>query len=509
MAKFNTPVSADKSTRKTINLAGGEAFAQTAKLEFVSLLLTSFVQDQFYRSEKKTIETLRKLIASVADKSFLAKAAIYARTEFGMRSISHLVAGELAKTVKGEAWSQKFFERVVYRPDDITEILAYYIGAYGKPVPNALKKGLGKAFGKFDGYQLAKYRGDGKEINLMDAVNLCHPKPTEKNREALALLMKDELRSTETWESKLTQAGQAAKVEGATEDEKLELKKDAWASLITERKIGYFALLRNLRNLLEAFDGEEREATGGIVGKALSTIGLGATSRTTLDLALDMLTDEKLIKKSLVLPFRFLTALDELEKTSFEGTQKAIIALNRAVDISLSNVPQFEGKTLVVLDVSGSMQGRPSSIGALFSAILMKSNRADFITFSDTAEYRTMNLTDSTLTMAKSIRFAAGGTNFQAIFETAKKAYERVVILSDMQGWIGHHAPVKQFEEYKARTKSSPRIYSFDLAGHGSMQFPEKDVYCIAGFSDKVFEMMKLLEQDRDALIHTIEQVAL
>ncbi len=183
------------------------------------------------------------------------------------------------------------------------------------------------------------------------------------------------------------------------------------------------------------------------------------------------------------------------------------------MDISLCNVPKFYGKTLIVLDVSGSMQEHgeksPHVIGAMFSAVLLKSNDCDFITFSDKASYKNVNTSDSTITIINSIKFASGGTNFNSIFETANKKYDRIIILSDMQGWIGHYSPVKYFEAYKKRTESNPLIYSFDLKGYGTMQFPEKNVFCIAGFSDKTFEVMSLLEKDKKALMHEIEKIEL
>ena len=140
MGKFNA-VKQTKST-KTVNLAGGEAYAQSAELELVSILLTSFVQDQFYKSAGDTMKTLANLLNKV-DPKFAAKAAIYARNEFGMRSITHVLAVEVAKYISGKEWGKKFFSEVVRRPDDMTEIVAYYFGKNkGKALPNSLKKVL-------------------------------------------------------------------------------------------------------------------------------------------------------------------------------------------------------------------------------------------------------------------------------------------------------------------------------------------------------------------------------
>lgn len=472
--RFNT---ATVDPTKTTNLAGGEAFQQDKRLEFVSILLTNFVKDTYYRKGDDTISRIVELIGTIPDKRFLAKAAIYARQKYGMRTVSHIVAGELAKTVKGEAWTKRFLQKVVHRPDDMMEILAYYRGGNTKtPDPNCIRKGFAAVLEGLDEYQLAKYKGEGKQVNIYDLVNVCHPKATP----SLSKLMKGELKPAETWESKLTIAGQQAE----TDEGKAELKKEAWAELIKDHRLGYFAALRNARNILEQ-------------------------APESVDKLCAILTDERAIKKSLVLPFRFVTAVDEILKTNYDGTRKVLVALSDAIDKSVANVPKFDGKTLVVLDCSGSMQGDPAKIGSLFAAVLVKSNDAELMLFADRAAYKTVNPLDTTATIANSIKFASGGTNFHSIFQTTNKQYERIIILSDMQGWVGYNTPALEFKSYRQRYNCQPKVYSFDLQNYGTMQFPEKDVYCLAGWSDKVFDIMKMLETDRQALIHEIEAISL
>lgn len=473
MSRFNQTT----TPTKIVNLAGGDAYKQSPELELVSILLTSFANESFYKSANETFETLKEMI-SKCNKEFVAKAAIYARTHFGMRSITHVTASELAKYISGEQWAKDFYSAIVYRPDDMMEILSYHTAKNGK-VPNSIKKGFAKAFDKFDKYALAKYRGEGKGYKLIDVVNLVHPIPVEKNKDAISALVKGELKSFDTWETELSKAGQIA----TNEEEKADLKKDVWIKLIRENKLGYFALLRNLRNIIEQAPEVIKEA-------------------------LEQLVNEAAIKKSLVLPFRFLTAFEEIQKLN-DGKiiRDVLMALNKAVDIAVSNVPVFDGDSLVVLDVSGSMAGKPAEIGSLFASVLIKSNNADFMVFSDNSQYRNVNPMDSTITIASSIRFASGGTNFRSIFETTNKKYDRVFILSDMQGWIGHETPTREFNEYKQATGANPFIYSFDLKGYGSMQFPEKNVICIAGFSEKVFDIIKLTETDKNALLNTIKAV--
>ena len=485
MAKFNRKV---VNPTLTTNLAGGEAFQESPELHFVSTLLTSFVEDQFYKKASESLKTVRSLIDVIPDKMFVAKAAIYARNEFGMRSISHVVAGEIAKKVKGIDWTKRFFNAVVRRPDDMMEILAYYLVNYGKPVPNSLKKGLAAAFDKFDAYQLSKYRGESKAVSLVDVVNLVHPKPIASNASALKQLVADALKSTETWEAKLSSAGQLAR----TEVEKEELKEQAWTSLIKEKKLGYLALLKNLRNIVEQ-------------------------APEVLDDALAMLIDPALIGKSLVLPFRYGTAYKEMETSVTKASTKAEIAmfekikgaLATAASTSLSNIPDLLGKTLVALDVSGSMEGRPFDIGAMFSVALKCKMNADLIIFSNSAKYISLPKTEDIFENIEFIRKHSefSGTNFHSVFKTAKYAYDRIIILSDMQAWMGYNTPKTSFNEYKKATGCSPLIYTFDLAGHGTLQFPEPKVYALAGWSDKVFDIMKILETDRQALINTINAV--
>lgn len=483
MSKFNQTVVKPKT--KTTNHAGGQAYKESNELALVSLLLTSFVNDQFYRSSNQSLDDLKKHIKSIPNKEFIAKSAIFARDEFGMRSITHALAGELASELSGKEWGKNFYDKVVSRVDDMSEILSYYLAnktdKKNPKFPNALKKGFAKAFDKFDEYQLAKYKGENKEVKLVDIVNLVHPVPTTRNKMALNALVNDSLKNTKTWEAMLSQAGQQA----SNEEELGQLKADAWIELVSTRKIGYFALLRNLRN---------------IINQAPSAVPA----------ACDMLTDEVMISRSKVLPFRFATAYEEISKLgSSTEVRKVLVAINQALDISACNVPKFDGETLVVIDVSGSMGGRPSEIASLFGAMIAKANQCDVMTFATSANYKQYNPMDSIITIRNSFRFSGGGTNFQDIFKKANKAYKRVIILSDMQGWIGHRTPTREFNEYKNKFSCNPYVYSWDLQGLGTLQLPEKNVFALAGFSDKVFQIMSLLEQDKKALFNRINQIQL
>lgn len=478
--KFNTSLRT-RAPAPTRNLAGGEAYALDAKTELATLLLTCFLKDQFYRSADASAQRIRELVAALPDKRFAAQAALHARLEAGMRSVSHLVAAEIAHQVKGGEWTARFFDRVIHRVDDVLEVLSCYLTLHGRPIPNALKKGLGRALARSDAYQLAKYRHERASLKLVDAVNLLHPPHTE----ALRSLVRGTLSAADTWETRLTQAGQSG-----DDQHRSKKRAAAWRELVGSRRIGYFALLRNLRNILAEAPDLHHEVIA-------------------------LLTDEALIRRSLVLPFRFRTALKAVaEADQLPGRQDLMAALSVAVDLSLANAPRFPGRTLVAVDSSGSMQGQPIEIASLFAAVLYKAARGrdvDLMLFSDSADYAAFDAADATLTLADRIQGRArfAGTNFHAILERASRPYDRIIILSDMQGWMGRHAPVKPFEAYCARHACRPKIFSFDLAGHGTVQFPQRDVFCLAGFSDQSLGTLRLLDEDKQALIHRIEQIDL
>lgn len=67
MAKFSIlPFLSRKATvPNTVNYESGRAFIQTAELELVSIMLTTFLEDEFYRTEKQTTARIRELIGKV------------------------------------------------------------------------------------------------------------------------------------------------------------------------------------------------------------------------------------------------------------------------------------------------------------------------------------------------------------------------------------------------------------------------------------------------------------
>lgn len=471
MSKFNA---LKEPSTHTKNRAGGCSYLLSSKMKLVTLLLSSLCSDTFYRSEQQLYAELEKYMEEVKDAEFVAKALIYARTVFGMRSITHAGAAIYAKLYGNFPCSRSFYKGVIKRPDDITEILAYYFKILNnKSLCKSMQKGLSMAFDKFDNYQLLKYCGKNKNITLKDSICILHPTPIERNSKALSDIINGTAHKINTWDSDVREVF-----------EKGGDMKQVWRNLVFKENTEYMALLRNLRNILEQGDTE------------------------TQQLALKKLVDKDHIKKSMVFPFRFLSAYKTIADNKFRK------AIDKALNISLDNVPNFDGKTAILLDVSGSMEGRPLDIGSMFAACLFKKLDSDIITFTTVARKRTdLNPCDSIMTLTDELcRSSFGGTDFACAFSKLQECYDRIIVLSDMQSWYSSqygYTTNQCFKDYKKRYNPNCKLYTFDLAGLSTSEFPENNVYLLTGFSDKILDIMSQVDEDPKALLNAIDSIQL
>lgn len=488
---------------------GGVSYAQPAKEELAFSLVTSFIDSSYYEKDKKRISRVRALVKKIVEKdpAFLAKLAVITRKEFHMRSAFHVLMGEFARAHRGDNLVRLALALGVERPDDISEIMAYL----KKPIPNAVKKGAAEALRKFDGYQLAKYRGSGRDFSLADVFNLIHPSPkglTLKDRRAWKELMADDLRSKQTWETEISAAGKDNK------DTK-KSKKAAWQKLVQSEKIGYMALLRNLRNIVELCDAK------------------------TIRLAAKRIADPEEVRRSKQLPFRFLSAWIELNKISkgspdglrLEKGNPAVDSLcdavANAIEASVENIPLLEGTTVILSDNSGSMRGDYGG-GSLVSAMSTRSTadianlfallawlRADNTyvgLFGDTLREPMLDRDKSIFENFETVNEVASGVGgateagvfiaFEKLIKTKQKV-DRIVIFSDQQigrgcGWYDMrgrrgNSLNELFNEYR-KINPDVMVYSIDLRGYGDNVFQDNAIK-LGGWSEKIFELMHMVER--------------
>jgi len=473
MAKFNSTAST-----RTVNHEGHVAYAMQPRIKLITQVLCSFFNEaKFYQpDDKPMIETLKSVIKQ--DPQFVSNLAVFARRVFNMRSVSHVLTGFLANVPEGKPYVRRTVEGVTLRGDDATEILSFYLSEFGKPIPNSLRRALKEVFATFDAYTLAKYKGEGHTVKMRDLLRICRPHPdTEEQSSMWKQLLDGTLPTPLTWESELSARGN---------------NKETWEELIDSGKIGYMAILRNLRSIVQA-------------------------DPSNLDKVLQKISDPEAVRHSRQLPFRFLSAYKNLPANA---GKKVTDALENAVAAACENVPKLPGRTVIAVDVSGSMSLNVSAkseircceIGMMLGMIANHiCDDAIFYTFNNRISQKQIpsaGILYSTVHEA----MASGGTNMYLPFEqmlTDKIRCDRIIIISDNEcnSPLQFRQPVQVLaDQYRKESGNNIWVHAIDLAGYGTQQFSGPKTNIIAGWSEKVFDFILLAEQGEDRIEKTIAE---
>lgn len=498
----------NRQNKVNVNHEGAKAYMMTPELELYSAVVTTGLDNSFYESGSDRLERIKNLIA-ICNAEFVAKLAVYARTEMHLRSIPMVLSVELAKQASGNDTVSKTVGNVIQRADEITELLSYYQIANQRTETKKLnrlskqvQKGLAVSFNKFDEYQFAKYNR-ATDVKLKDALFLVHPKAKDEAQQAIFnKIASNTLATPYTWETELSELG---KTKYTNAEEKKRAVATKWGELIESRKVGYMALMRNLRNIIEA-----------------------EVSAKHIQMVCDYIANEKAVMGSKQLPFRFLSAYREIKELKSGYTSAVLNALEDAVMHSAKNIKGFGYDTSVVIaaDVSGSMQQPVSAkskvqlydIG-LMLAMLLQSQCKNVITgmFGDT--WKVINMPQRNV-LANVMEFyrregeVGYSTNGYLVLEDLierKKKVDKVMLFTDVQMYNTKgmfHSFEKSWMRYKAIAPNA-KLYLFDLAGHGAQPLDIRlnDVYLIAGWSDKIFNVLFSMEDAGNALtkINSIE----
>ena len=333
--KFNISL---RRKRPALNYEREKAYVLTPEMELYTAVVTTALSDKFYEGSVDRLERIRVLIL-MCDPLFVARLAVYAREVLHLRSIPLVLAVELARVHRGDNLVSRLTSRVIQRADEITEMLALYGQAnkrQGRKQLNRLSKqvqyGLATAFNKFDEYQFAKYNRPA-QVKLRDALFLVHPRAKDDLQQTLFnKIVEDRLETPYTWEVELSALGQLRYV---SQEVRLSAFTEKWEELIFSKRLGYMAVLRNLRNILEA------------------DVCVEAIERVCAYIA-----DPIAVAKSKQLPFRFLSAWREVKTVKHGYASRILEALEKAVQCSAANIAGYDENTSVIIaaDVSGSMQ---------------------------------------------------------------------------------------------------------------------------------------------------------
>ena len=353
-----------------------------------SVLACLLWESQFYEDGVEIAGRIRELVPKV-EAAKVAALAIEAREAMKLRHAPLYLVREMARHASHRVLVSETLARVIQRADELAEFVAIYWAEGRDPLSGQVKKGLAAAFPKFDEYALAKYDRAGA-VRLRDVLFLCHARPRDEAQAALwKRLIDGELATPDTWEVALSAGGD---------------KRSSWERLLAERRLGALALLRNLRNMKDAGVSEDL-----VLG------GLAA------------------MKTERVLPFRFLAAARYAPQWEE--------ALEQAMFRSVEAREKLAGRTVLLVDVSGSMtaalSGRSEMLrtdAAYGLAVLLReiAEEASVYTFSDTLK-RVPARRGFALRDAMDQSQPHSGTQLGAALEKLDERYDRLIVITDEQ----------------------------------------------------------------------------
>lgn len=353
------------------------------------VLANMLFEDQFYIDGKSSAELLAQAVKAV-DPAVATQVAKDARERYKLRHVPLLVTRELLRngSIKGEDVAE-----VIQRPDEMGELLALYNAEKRQPLSAQLKKGLRLAFGKFSEYQLAKFDKNSAAYRIRDVMFMVRPKPQdEAQAELFKRIAEDKMTTPDTWETQLSAGAD---------------KKETFERLMEEKKLGALAFLRNLRNMVDS-------------GVSESTIRAYARN----------------VDVTKVLPFRYIAAARIVPR--FEDMLEDMMIR------SLATMEKIKGKTVLMVDVSGSMFGTKVSSksdldrfdAAAALAVMCRElcEEVEIYSFSDrearVAPRRGFALVEA-IRDSQSIGGTQMGKSLKAI--DAQTTYDRVICFTDEQ----------------------------------------------------------------------------
>lgn len=435
MARVNTPAlkvhTHEGAVAKHIN--NEQALRRT-------LMACMLWENTFYEDGQEVAARIEQVFRHVAPAK-VATIAVEARTQMKLRHAPLLLVDLMASEPAHKAFVADTLAQVIQRPDELAEFLALYWRKGKCPLSAQVKKGLARAFAKFSEYQLAKYNRDGA-VKLRDVLFLCHAKPKDDEQAALwKRLVDGQLATPDTWEVTLSAGAD---------------KKAAWERLMAERKLGALALLRNLRNMEQV--GVERCR----IREALSAM-----------------------KVERVLPFRFVAAARFAPHLEPD--------LEQAMMKSIEGREKLPGKTVLLIDVSGSMDDDLSEKSnmtrmdaACGLAILAREvcEEIEVWTFSN-------NLVEVPCRHGFALRDVVvasqphGGTYLRGAIEGLKTHGDRLIVFTDEQSHDGCSDPRPGSKGYMVNVASYQNGVGYGAWTH------------ITGFSEAIIDYIVASEKEK------------
>ena len=485
---------------------GAPGYARDARSELFLLAVTNMVgEDTFYEAASDRDARFAELVGrlAVSDPEWTARLIGWLRTGANLRSASlvaaaEFVAARLAAGISGG--NRAVIASVLQRADEPGELLAYWFATHGRAVPKPVKRGVADAAVRlYSERSLLKWDSPLRSVRFGDVLDLTHPTPVAAwqgalfryaidrrhdrassvppalsvlaARAALSALPVAERRAVLATPSRLADAAMTWESLAGWLDGPLDAA--AWQAVIPS--MGYMALLRNLRNFDDA----------GVPDDVASSVAA-------------RLADPERVAASRQLPLRFLSAYRAAPSLRWAG------ALDKALSASLASVPSLGGRTLVLVDRSGSMFGplsrrseltRADAAAVFGAALAVRASSADLVQFGTGSAAVSSRAGESVLRVLD--RFGnLGGTDTAEAVRRHYRGHDRVVIVTDEQAWFGYRG-----SDPTRAVPSRVPVYTWNVAGYQFGHGPSGGGlrHTFGGLTDGGFAMIPLLEAGRDA----------
>jgi hypothetical protein len=477
-----------QTTTPTATYEGGAGYSKDARTELFTLAVANFVsEDTFYESGKSRDDRFVRLVrqAAITDPSWTFDFIKWLRTEANMRTSAVIAAVEFAAA--SDVQGRQVIASTLTRADEPAEALAYVLATYGRPIPGRIKRGIADAAIRLYNERSAlKWDSAGAGLRMGDVIDMTHPKPRDVKQAALFRYLLDRrhnrpdprmdgLDGIAGYHAWLRSPGLDNMATLTTwEAASAQLKTDAafWEKMIP--KMGYMALLRNLRNFEQA----------GINDEAIATVNA-------------KLVDPEEVAASRQFPYRFWSAYKHSGSLTFAA------ALEKAFDLSVRNIPRFDGRTLVLVDTSASMNDPLSAksklmrheAAAVFGAAVAKASKGATIGIYASG-LAIVEPKLSALRTAEKITSSVGvvghGTETWPAAHQAWKTegpYDRILIFTDGQSHSDPHGGAAVFPG------GNPHVYVWDLAGYkpSTIEVGARR-HLLGGLNDQSFKLVSMLE---------------
>jgi 60 kDa SS-A/Ro ribonucleoprotein len=499
MANKNVFKSAGSKKVVTVkNRAGGSAVALNAKETLAKYVVTCTFNDTYYASGKEHLDELKDVISKIDDNEFIAKAAIYSRKTAGMKDMPAYLLNVLYD--RDRELFAKVFDQVI----DSGRMLRTFVqlarsDAFGRNLSiRAMRRSFQNWFdGKSSGWLFRNSLGN--DPSFADIIKMTHVKGN-KNQDLFSYFL-----------------GKKYNVDNLPEDLKLYL---AWQK---DRSLDLpevnFRLLDSYKLSTNEWAKVMRSCSWNTLRMNLATFTRQEVfkSRDNLKYACEKLQSE--MPKN-VFPYEVFAAYKMNEDNLMLAN-----ALNEVMEKSVENLPEIKGKTLIAIDVSGSMSSKLSDkssvrcvdVAAMFGAcVSRKCENSRVVTFDTDIRSDTTNPKDSILTLAKKLSASGGGTSISSVLdyiEVKNIKVDNVIIISDNESWADRSSwQGSTFaDKWNKMTTKGMKLISIDLVPNAYTNAPtsRKNNLCVGGFNDSVWGVIKNFLENSENFTCQIDKTVL